>query len=96
MGLFVRRTLASAIWKASATCESKPKPLASLTRFLLLSAKIAGARSKKHSSTRWYSVSTTSGAILETYKEEPPRTSWSKDKETWFWQIERVEGRFFA
>ena len=65
-------------------------------RFLLLSAKIAGARSKKHSSTRWYSVSTTSGAILETYKEEPPRTSWSKDKETWFWQIERVEGRFFA
>lgn len=64
-------------------------------RFLLLSAQVVGSRSEKQSKTRWYSVSTTSGAILETYKEEPPRTSWSRDKESWFWQIERAEGRFF-
>ena len=65
-------------------------------RFLLLSAKIAATKSKKKSPTRWYAVSTTSGAILETYMEEPPRTTWSKEKEHWFWQIERDEGRFFT
>ena len=91
----VRETHASEFDLEDSKVRVQAEAFGQSDRFLLLSAQVVGSRSKKQSKTRWYSVSTTSGAVLETYKEEPPRTSWSKDKETWFWRIENDEGRFF-